>query len=399
MRNKSGISDNQPENQLLANIIHFGRILRGLGLPISNQQISGLAQGIAHINISRRDDFYYTSRAFLLHDESKAELFNQAFDLFWTQQISTMLELMAERSRLETKKETREPVENEGNISSSNVPGIIKDHEHQSADDAAETKTAAIYSPIEDLYRKDFSDLDESELLEAIKVIEKIVWEIGQKRSRRRIRAFKHNSYMDFRRTIRNKVASGGEILKFRWHKKKLKSRPLVVICDISGSMNSYSKIFLSLIYGLAQNTKRIESFVFGTRLTRITHALFQQDLDDLFKELSNLIFDWSTGTRIGESIRDFNFNWSRRILGRGAVVVIISDGWDRGDLDLLGVEIRRLARSADRLIWVNPLAGSAHYKPLVGGIKTILPHVDDFLPLNNLDSLERIANKLQALI
>jgi hypothetical protein len=192
---------------------------------------------------------------------------------------------------------------------------------------------------------------------------------------------------------------SGGEILKFEWHQKKFRTRPLVVICDISGSMELYSQLFLYFLYGLVHTSRRIESFVFGTRLTRITPALRNDDIDKIFKELSNLVVDWSSGTRIGESIQRFNFDWSRRILGRGAVVLIISDGWDRGDLTLLEIEISRLARTADRLIWLNPLAGTSQYEPLVGGIKTVLPFVDDFLPLNNINSLEEIASTLETLV
>lgn len=388
------------EDQFLANMVHFGRLLRSLGIPTSSQQITELARGVAQIDISSRDDFYYTSRAFLLHDFSKKEIYDQVFDLFWSQRISVVFEILTDqltRNNWGNKRKTEEPG---GKEFRSNIPGrMINDADEIAEDDAAEIESKAVYSPVEQLYKKDFSDLDESELSEAKKTIEKMAWDIGQERTRRRIRSIKRDTYMDFRRTIRNNMISGGEILRFKWHKRKLKLRPLIVICDVSGSMDRYSKIFLYFLYGLVQNTKRIESFVFGTRLTRVTHALRKTDFDVLFDDLSGLVFDWSSGTRIGESIRDFNFNWSRRILARGAVVVIISDGWDRGDLDLLEIEIQRLARSADRLIWLNPLAGSAQYEPLVGGIKTVLPHVNEFMPINNLESLELIAKNLGGVI
>jgi uncharacterized protein with von Willebrand factor type A (vWA) domain len=162
--------------------------------------------------------------------------------------------------------------------------------------------------------------------------------------------------------------------------------------------MEAYSRLFLHFIFALAQETRRIEAFVFGTRLTYITPALRQGDVDAAVQKMSELVLDWSGGTRIGGSLRTFNYRWSRRVLGRGAVAVIISDGWDRGDLDLLEREMGRLRRSVSRLIWLNPLSGASDYQPLVGGIQTALPYVDEFLPLHNLMSLGQFAGRLGSL-
>jgi uncharacterized protein with von Willebrand factor type A (vWA) domain len=400
MNHEQSVGEFNHSGYLTANIVHFGRILRKSGIPVSSQQISGFTEGITQIDIFKRDDFYHTARAFLLHDIEKIDLFNQAFDLFWTHKISAMLEFFVDHSDLEQRTDSQKKDGSTDNNSNSSTSANKYNHlDEQTNNDVVESEVIPYYSPDEILYRKDFSEFDESELRQAKEIIEKIAWDIGQQRTRRKVRAFKQTKYLDFRRTIRNHMNSGGEILKLEWNQKKLKTRPLVVICDISGSMELYSQLFLYFLYGLVHTSRRIESFVFGTRLTRITPALRQKDIDKTFKELSNLVVDWSSGTRIGESIQGFNYNWSRRILGRGAVVLIISDGWDRGDLTLLEIEISRLARTADRLIWLNPLSGSSQYEPLVGGIKTVLPFVDDFLPLNNINSLEEIAIMLETLV
>ncbi len=180
---------------------------------------------------------------------------------------------------------------------------------------------------------------------------------------------------------------------------RKTKPRPLVVIADISGSMERYTRLLLHFIYGLAQSRSLpVEAFVFSTRLTRITRQLRQKDIDQSLEDVSGVVHDWAGGTRIGEAIKTFNYDWGRRVLGRGAVVLIISDGWDRGDIDLLDLEMARLQRSCHRTIWLNPLLGSPGYEPLTRGMQAALPHVDAFLPVHNLASLEDLAAHLQAI-
>lgn len=192
-------------------------------------------------------------------------------------------------------------------------------------------------------------------------------------------------------------MRNGGEIIHLRWRRRNTKPRPLVVICDISGSMDAYSRLFLHFIHSLSQDVHHVEAFAFGTRLTRLTPALRHNDVDTAVDKISHLVYDWSGGTRIGESLRSFNYQWSRRVLGWGATVIIISDGWERGDLDLLQKEMDRLRRSVHRLLWLNPLAGTPGYQPLVGGIQTVLPYCDEFLPLHNLHSLEQVVSRLGA--
>jgi uncharacterized protein with von Willebrand factor type A (vWA) domain len=183
--------------------------------------------------------------------------------------------------------------------------------------------------------------------------------------------------------------------LELRRQRRKIRTRPLVVICDISGSMDRYARLLLRFVHALGQGLENTEVFVFGTRLTRITRELRRRDVDTALTQVVGSVEDWSGGTRIGEAIKAFNFKWARRVLRSGATVVIISDGWDRGDPKLLGREMARLQRSCRRLIWLNPLLGAPGYQPLTQGMRAAMPYIDEFLPIHNLQSLEALADLL----
>jgi hypothetical protein len=383
------------ESHLLPNLIHFARLLRRMGLTVSAGEIADLAQGLAQVDLARRDDVFHTMRCILTHKLEEQTIFDLAFAAFWAGQRAWMMETEAGRRARAARSAAEE-----------NPPG--KDvRSERIEDDAgeppeqeqakAETDVQATYSAIEILRAKDFAGYTEDELRAAQRFIDCLVWQLSQHTTRRLERAAKRADRLDLPATIRRSISFGGEIVVPAWRRRKPKPRPLTVICDVSGSMDRYSRLFLYFIYALTHNqTKQpVEAFVFGTRLTRITPALRHRDVDRVLDEVSELVQDWAGGTRIGESLKTFNFDWARRTLGRGAVVIIISDGWDRGDITLLAREIARLHRSVHRLIWLNPLLGAAGYQPLVAGIQAALPHVDDFLPLHNMASLEDLALQL----
>jgi hypothetical protein len=196
--------------------------------------------------------------------------------------------------------------------------------------------------------------------------------------------------------TLRSSLRHGGEILSLERRVRRTKQRDLVLLCDISGSMDRYSRLVLQFVHTVRHAVGKVEAFVFGTRLTRITRQLRHREIHAALDDVAAYVVDWAGGTRIGESLQTFNQRWGRRVLSRGAIVVIISDGWDRGDIDLLSREMRRLQRSAFRLIWLNPLLGSAGYRPQTVGMAAALPFVDDFLPANNMKSLVEMAQLLQ---
>jgi uncharacterized protein with von Willebrand factor type A (vWA) domain len=253
------------------------------------------------------------------------------------------------------------------------------------------------YSDRELLRHKNFAELTTEESEAVKRMMSHLLWKVSERRTRRK-RPGK-GQLIDLRRTLRRSLRSEGEIFSWSYREPKRKPRPLVIIADISGSMERYTRLLLHFIYGMKSALHQpVEAFVFSTRLTRITRPLQIRDLDLALKNVGQLVHDWAGGTRIGESLKAFNFEWGRRVLGRGAVVLIISDGWDRGDVELLKREMARLKRNCHRLIWLNPLLGAPDYEPLTRGIQAALPHIHDFLPVHNLASLEDLAIRLSDL-
>lgn len=383
---------------LLPNLLHFARLLRRVGLAVSTTELAVLARALTYVDLARRDDVHTAMRCILTHTPDEQALFDQAFQAFWAGLQAWMVEAEAgRRARVARAAAQEEP------------PGKETIHHERMEDETGEppaeeqpeakTDIQATYSASEILRAKDFASYTAEELRAAQRFIDSLAWQLSQHTTRRLARAPKRTAYLDLPTTIRHSIGFGGEILRPAWRQRRRKPRPLTVICDVSGSMDRYSRLFLHFIYALARSStqQHIEAFVFGTRLTRITPALRQRNVDRVLDDVSALVQDWAGGTRIGEALKTFNFVWARRTLGRGAVAIIISDGWDRGDLALLGREIARLHRSVHRLIWLNPLLGAPGYQPLAAGIRTVLPHVDDFLPLHNLVSLEALARRLSA--
>ncbi len=380
--------------QLPANLLHFVRLLRQLGFRISVSRLAELLQGLILIDLTRRDDFYYTVRACLVTQPDQIPLFDRAFQLFWMGREQWLLTLGA--TSFQQPARLRQPVLHTAKVKSQAWLGdSCLPPEEAPEQSAPERELATAYSPWETLRHKDFAAMEREELQLVQRWMDALIWRLGERRTRRRIRAYKRTCCLDLSTTMRKSMPHQGEIVHLAWQRSRFKPRPLVVICDISGSMERYSRLFLHFMYAMRQRSKYVETFVFGTRLTRVTQALRHRDIDTALKEVAQEVVDWSGGTRIGESLRTFNYRWSRRVLRNGATVIIISDGWDRGDVALLQHEMDRLQRSCHRLIWLNPLAGAPHYQPLVRGMQAALRYVDEFLPLHNLESLEAIVRRL----
>ena len=263
----------------------------------------------------------------------------------------------------------------------------------QSAQNVEITRT---YSSQEVLRQKDFSEFTGREMTEARSMMAQLTWDLGNQHTRRMTPG--SGDYLDLRRTMRKSLKYGGEFFELATRAPKNKPRSLILICDISGSMERYTRMLLHFMHTVAGGVGPLEAFLFATRLTRITRHLRYRSVDQAITEVSRAIPDWSGGTRIGDAIKTFNYHWLRRVLRGQSIVLIISDGWDRGDPDLLARETSRLQRSCHRLIWLNPLLGSPDYQPLTVGIQAALPFVDDFLPVHNLTSLEVLAQHLSTL-
>ncbi|HWV35960.1 MAG TPA: VWA domain-containing protein, partial [Thermomicrobiales bacterium] len=296
-----------------------------------------------------------------------------------------------------------EPGEGKGEAGSSSEKTMLAiegtddpNDEAASEDFEAPPEDVLIFSSRDALRKKDFAQFSPDEIAEARRMMERMHWRLGKRRTRRRERALR-GEFVDHRAMLRSALKQGGVPVELKWRRRKEKMRPLVLICDISGSMDRYSRLLLQFVHTLEAGLDSVEVFVFGTRLTRITRELRKRDVDGAITDVVNAVDDWSGGTRIGEAIKSFNYTWSRRVLRSNATVVLISDGWDRGDPVLLGTEMARLQRSCRRLIWLNPLMGAPGYQPLTQGIRAALPYVDYFLPVHNLKSLEALADLLGA--
>jgi uncharacterized protein with von Willebrand factor type A (vWA) domain len=386
---------------LLRNLLLFGRLLRAIGLPITSGRLIEVADSLAFIDIGSKTDFKNAARCLLVSRHEDIELFDLAFEIFWrswsgSRRGDPLQKLMEDVIRQAPK--SRQPSLKGLRTRSSEArratrpklaPGAAGKEEPEG--EKGDQSIIAIYSPGEALRAKDFSTLTQEELADAKRFIAEMRWAVTRRRSLR-TRPARSGRKLDVRRSVRRNLRHGGELLDLAYRGRKMKRRQLVLLCDISGSMDRYTRLLLHFLHSVESSLQRVEVFVFGTRLTRITRALRKRDPDAAIAAVASQVQDWAGGTRIGESLRTFNQVWARRILGHGAIVMIISDGWDRGDPEELAAEMGRLQRSSYRLLWLNPLLGSANYRPLTQGIQAALPYVDDFLPVHNLATLEALA-------
>ncbi len=400
--------------RLLYRLTEFSRLLWEAGLNIGPRKLLDLAETLDAIDLTNKEDFYYTLKCCLLSRHEQEPVFDQLFHYYWfirdnpnqknndkkgtAKREERPLRLPpSERKRLAEHLNTQEQRKD--------LRTEMRDTERRSRKDAYDDEEdndtgkpeGAAYSAIERLRKKDFENYSWEEVQEAKRLMAEMRWNLGMRPTRRKTPA-RAGSYPDMRRMVRRNLKYGAEMIELTWRKIKRKPRPLVIICDISGSMSLYSRLLLHFIHTISNGLMNVEAFVFGTRLTRITRQLKRRDVDDAVRDVSKTVQDWSGGTRIGDAIHYFNHKWARRVLGRGAVVLVISDGWDRGEAGVLETEMDRLQHSCHRLIWLNPLLGSPDYRPLTIGMKTALPFIDNFLPAHNLDSLISLGNILASI-
>jgi uncharacterized protein with von Willebrand factor type A (vWA) domain len=377
---------------LLKNLVLFGRLLRSVGLDVGSGQVIDLAAALEFVDIGQRDDFYFAARALFAHRRADLALFDQAFKLFWQARTLPAINAPAFINPALLPKALRMPDAAYREISLG-----TEEMQNARASERVMVEIQQTYSAVEVLRHKNFEAFTWDEVQRAKQLMAEMTWRVG-KRATRRKEPVAHGTHLDMRRVIRRNLKYGGEFLDLAWKQIKFKPRPLVVLCDISGSMEQYSRMLLHFIHTLSNGLDRVETFLFGTRLTRITRQLARKDIDDAVGEVVKVVQDWGGGTRIGDAIKTFNYRWARRVAARGAVVLIISDGWDRGDVDVLRGEIARLQKSCFRLIWLNPLLGLPDYQPLTQGLQAALPFVDDFLSAHNLASLEILGRTLNQL-
>lgn len=373
------------------NLLLFGRLLRGLGLDVGPGRLRDLAAALGHVAIGERSDVYFAARSLLVHRREDIVLFDAAFEAFWRRprEGTSTLDLQALGERRRYRRPGFEPAVA--------PPAQSSGEDARTSGEPPRLVAARTYTAEEVLRHKDFAELCGEELDTVRDMIRRLSWQLGDRLSRRRRPG--RGARLDLRRTLRRSLRHGGELLAWATNQRKSKPRPLVILADMSGSMERYTRLLLLFVYGLAAGLQQsVEAFVFGTRLTRITRELRGRDADRTLSEVARHVPDWSGGTRIGEALREFNYRWGRRVLGRGPVVLLISDGWDRGEPARLSEEMARLQRSCHRLIWLNPLLGAPGYEPLVRGMQAALPYVDDFLPVHDVACLEDLGQCLRSL-
>jgi len=372
---------------LAGHLVGFIRALRHAGLGVTTQQAALFAESLTHVGIADRLAVRDAARATLARRHEHVALLDEAFERFWRTGLGTPPAATPPfASGLVASKSRPLPAE----VAIARRLGRQSEESEQPLSDRAGTWSAS-----EVLRHKRFDRLDADETTE----IERLMGRIHlppPERITRRYRPAPRGRVPDWRGTMRAAVRHDGEIVQRRWRNRTRKARPLVLFADVSGSMERYTRMLLYFLHGLVQRSRRspsrwtVDVFVFGTRLTRITRALSSRNVDTALDEVSQRVADWSGGTRIGSALHTFNREWSRRVLGHGAIVALISDGWDQGEPDLVSRELARLRRSTKRLVWLNPLADVPGYVPKTAGLLAAQPFVDDMLPAGSLSSLER---------
>jgi uncharacterized protein with von Willebrand factor type A (vWA) domain len=357
--------------------VAFSRLLRGSGLDVPVGSVTTFAHALAAVGVERRDRVYWAGRSTLVRRPEDIPVFDRIFWSFWLDR----------------------PVVQEAAVDREEISiGLDVDDDDAGADDegdGAEIPTITVrYSAREVLRHKDFAAYTHDEFREARTLMADLRL-AGELRQSRRLRPTKRRSGRpDLRRTVRRALRSGGEPIHRAWLANADRPRRIVLLCDVSGSMEPYARALLRFLHAAvnARGAGRVETFAVGTRLTRITRELSWRDPDAALADAAKVVADWSGGTRLGEGLREFNDRWGVRGMARGAVVVIMSDGWDRGDPAQLGMEMCRLQRVAHRVVWVNPLKAAPGYAPLARGMAAALPYVDDFVEGHSLASLEQLA-------
>jgi len=355
--------------------VGFVTTLRRAGLEIPLASSLLYVDSLAATGLADADQVYWAGRATLVHRPEDIDIYDQVFTAFWS----------------------GAPVPVEMTVDRLPVTVALDDpDEPESSDDRAETESADTiavrYSAVETLSEKDFADYTAEELDEARRLMKRIRL-VGPTRSSRRVRpSGAVQGPLDLRRTVRGALRSGGEPMRLHRRTRRRRPRRLVLLLDVSGSMESYARALIRFVHAAVAGRTRVEAFALGTRLTRLTRELSSRDPDRALRAAAAAVADWNGGTRLGDGLREFNDEWGCRGMARGAVVLVMSDGWDRGDPEVMAEQMARLHRVAHRVIWVNPLKSSPGYAPLAQGMAAALPHVDVFMEGHSLESLETLA-------
>ena len=377
------------EADLLPRLAAFARLLHDAGVEAGPRRLTDATRALGYIDLKRQVDFRNALRSVFVSRKEDLPTFDAAFDIFWAPpDPRASAGAIPGRSRAL-------PLAPERAQAWSMALGLHGSQMNREMNVTEVPATSSGYSAEELLRQKDFEQMTWQETEQVRRLLEQAPWRVAERRTRR-LRAARVGR-IDLRRSARHAIRSSGELMRLFHRRPRVRRRPLVLICDVSGSMERYSRLLMIFAHAIARR-EDLEAFVFSTRLTRITRMLRYRDLDRSLDSVSKKVHDFSGGTRIGDALADFNRHWARRVLGHGAIVIIVSDGWDRGDPGQLAGELVHLRRLAHRLIWLNPLLGSEGYQPLTRGMAAALPLCDDFLAAHNLKALDDLGRLLAGL-
>ncbi|MCY4190586.1 MAG: VWA domain-containing protein [Rhodospirillaceae bacterium] len=372
------------------NIMHFARVLRSAGLPLGPGQVIRAIEAVDVVGIGTREDFYWTLHAVFVNRRDQREIFDQAFHVFWRnpkllERLMTVIlptvETPAEDDREEMSRRLADALK-----------GMAETGSPSTETERVDLDAVMTWTDQEVLKQRDFEKMSKAEMEAARKVLARLRLPLEQIPTRR-FRPDSTGPRLDLRRTMRQSVRNGGDAIMLARRSRRTRRPPLVVLCDISGSMSRYSRMLLHFLHAVTNDRDRVHTFLFGTRLTNVTRYLRYKDVDEALDKIGQGAEDWEGGTRSGQTLAQFNRCWSRRVLGQGAIVLLITDGLDRDGGVGLEREMDRVHRSCRRLVWLNPLLRYDGFEPKSAGVRAMLRHVDDFRTVHNLQSLEQLSD------
>jgi uncharacterized protein len=377
------------DGRLAENILYFARALRAAGLPVGPGAVLDALEAVEVARVGDREDFYWTLHAVFVKRREHSNLFDQAFRIFFRKRgfIEKLISQMLPGTPATAPKP---PAPGAQRIQEA----LFGDLNRREEKAEVEIDTRLTVSDREVLQKKDFAQMTAGEIAEAKQVIARLELPLDLLRTRR-LAANRRGHMIDIRRTLRASMKAGGAVIDLKYLGPRQKEPPVVALLDISGSMSQYTRLFLHFLHALTEREKRVTTFLFGTRLTNVTRSIRQRDPDEALAACSAHVVDWSGGTRIASSLRDFNKRWSRRVLTQGVVVLLITDGLERDPDDTLSFEMDRLHRSCRRLVWLNPLLRFEGFEARAKGVRTMLPHVDELRPIHNLESMTELVRAL----
>src|SRR5512139_630917 len=378
------------EGRLAENIVYFARALRAAGMPVGPGAVLDALQALGVARVGTRDDFYWTLHAVFVKRHEHTLLFDQAFRIFFRKRgyIEKIIASMIPETMPGAPKS---PPPGAQRIQEALFSGLNEREREKSELDFDARLTV---SDREVLQKKDFAQMTTAEIAAAKDAIARLALPLDEVKTRRMTPA-RHGRLIDMRRTLRSSMKAGGALIDLKYLGPRVKEPPIVALLDISGSMSQYTRLFLHFLHSITDARKRVTTFLFGTRLTNVTRSIRQRDPDEALAACGAHVVDWSGGTRIATSLHDFNKHWARRVLGQGAVVLLITDGLERDADDTLSFEMDRLHRSCRSLIWLNPLLRFQGFEPRAKGVQTMLPHVDELRPIHNLESMTVLVRAL----